>query len=532
MAVRQITTRLSTDGEAEYKRQMSDATRAIQTQKTELQLLEAQFKGQMNTTDALTEKDRILRAEIEQQQEKVKALAQAVVDASAAYGDADKRTDGYRQSLNRAQRELIEMNRELEQTEKYLDEAAKSADGTASSIDGFGKEMKDLDGAGTGLGNIVGKLGELKGFLMGGALTVGAKEAYDWMADIVDSTEEYRKAMGTLEVASQAAGYSAEQTYEIYGRLHSVMGDTQAAAEATTQLQALKVSHDDLNLASYITIGMWTELGQASPVESIAESVQQTVAAGQATGALSDYLMAAKINEDDFNAALQQCTSSTERADLVLKILSTQGLASVGQAWLETNDDIVKANETQERWNESMGRLGELFSPIVNGIRNLGADGIDWLVDKIEAVIPVLEGMAEVATKVWDAVKGDDTENAFTRGQYGSRSVDGSHAGGLECVPFDGYIAELHHGERVQTREEADWWRAMQAGIPTQQTGITAADLQSVTAAAVNAINLGRGREQIVIEAKWVVNGREFYADTIDDLRAVNRSNPEVTDDR
>lgn len=532
MAVRNITTRLSTDGEAEYKRQMSEATRAIQTQKTELQLLEAQFKGQMNTTEALTGKDRILRAEIEQQEEKVKALAQAVVDASAAYGDADKRTDGYRQSLNRAQRELIEMNRELEQTEKYLKEAGESADGTASSIDGFGKELKDLDGAGTGLGNIVGKLGELKGFLMGGALTVGAKEVYNWMADVVDESEEYRKATGTMEVASQSLGYSAEQAYEIYGRLHGVMGDPQAAAEATTQLQALKVSQDDLNLATNITIGMWTELGQSAPIESIAESVQQTVAAGQATGALSDYLMVAKINEDDFNAALQQCTSSAERADLVLKILSTQGLASVGQAWLETNDDIVKANETQERWNASMGRLGELFSPIVDGIRNLGADGIDWLVDKIEAVIPILEGMAEAATKVWDAVTGDDNENAFTRGQYGSRSVDGSHAGGLSYVPWDGYRAELHQGEAVLRADEAALWRSMQAGAPAQQPGVTTAELQAVTAAAVNAINLGRGQEQIVIEAKWVVNGREFYADTIDDLRAVNRSNPEVTDDR
>lgn len=34
--------------------------------------------------------------------------------------------------------------------------------------------------------------------------------------------------------------------------------------------------------------------------------------------------------------------------------------------------------------------------------------------------------------------------------------VNGSHAGGLRSVPFDGYIAELHQGERVLTREEAD----------------------------------------------------------------------------
>lgn len=33
--------------------------------------------------------------------------------------------------------------------------------------------------------------------------------------------------------------------------------------------------------------------------------------------------------------------------------------------------------------------------------------------------------------------------------------VDGSHANGLESVPYDGYIAQLHKGERVQTAKEA-----------------------------------------------------------------------------
>ncbi len=33
--------------------------------------------------------------------------------------------------------------------------------------------------------------------------------------------------------------------------------------------------------------------------------------------------------------------------------------------------------------------------------------------------------------------------------------INGSHAGGLKRVPFDGYIAELHEGERVQTSAEA-----------------------------------------------------------------------------
>lgn len=42
--------------------------------------------------------------------------------------------------------------------------------------------------------------------------------------------------------------------------------------------------------------------------------------------------------------------------------------------------------------------------------------------------------------------------NYQTTGQI---PINGSHAGGLSYVPFDGYIAELHKGERVLTADEA-----------------------------------------------------------------------------
>lgn len=44
----------------------------------------------------------------------------------------------------------------------------------------------------------------------------------------------------------------------------------------------------------------------------------------------------------------------------------------------------------------------------------------------------------------------------------GSTSVDGSHSAGLSFVPNDGYIAELHKGERVLTSQEAKAYNSAQ----------------------------------------------------------------------
>ena len=111
--------------------------------------------------------------------------------------------------------------------------------------------------------------------------------------------------------------------------------------------------------------------------------------------------------------------------------------------------------------------------------------------------------------------------------------IDGSHADGLSYVPWDGYIAQLHKGEAVLTADQAAAMRQLASASAPAPTAVTAGELRQVTASAVNALGTiggpSGGTYKIILQMN--VNGKEFYRETIDDFRAVDRERPEVQDD-
>lgn len=552
MATRTITTRIALDGERDFKAQMAQVNGELRNLKGEMTLVDATFKGQANTTEALTAKHKVLQGSVEQQREKVRALTQAVEDATQAYGDNDKRTDGYRQSLSRALAELINLNRELEDNERYLDEASKSADGCAESIDGYGKAVRDADSNKDPLGNLMAGFGNLKGMLAGGAVVGGIKAVGDAIMSVVEDTAEYRKIMGTLEISSERAGYSAQQTADIYRTLQGVLGDTQTAATTTANLQAIGLAQEDLVTVTNAAIGAWATYGDSIPIDGLSESINETIQAGKVTGTFADVLNWAGTSEDDFNAKLEAANGTTERANIVLQELKSQGLDQAGKAWQDANEDVVALNEATERWDGAMAQLGETLTPAATAIKNFGADAIIWLADQIQAVIEWWNSLVSVMN---DPEKGQMVgmgAGAVGTGQRAGQSVaremhgdeimeykrrgliNGTYAMGLDRVPWDGFVAELHKDETVLTASEAAVWRELQRrGSQTQQGALTAQEYRGGLAAAVNAINSGRdiGTGQELRITLVTRDGRAMAEWLIDDIRQLNKSNPEVVSD-
>ena len=557
MAVRTISTSIKLDGEQEFKKQMSSVNSELKNLKSEMSLATAEFKGQANSMEALTTKGRLLQQQYDQQKAKVQALEQAVQDSADAYGEADKRTDDYRRQLNYAKTALVNLNSEIQQNEQYLDEARRSADRCASSIDEYGREVKQaaqnsselsISSPFSGLDNVVSGLGSLKGALLGGAaagaVVAGVQAVAGAITEVVDASAEYRKIMGTLEVSSQAAGYSAEQTAQTYKRLYSVLGDTQTAATTTANLQAIGLSQEQLMVITDSAIGAWARYGDSIPIDGLAEAINETIQAGQVTGTFADVLNWAGTNEDDFNTKLAAANSTTERANIVLQELTAQGLAQAGQAWIDTNDDIVAANESQAAFEEAQAKLGEKLSPVRDFLRDLGTAGFEFLSDAIDGVTQAIQDLGDWWDRTqpkfqsaWDKFWGIEEGTHYMMledGTYGWAKLDGSHAMGLNYVPFDGYVAMLHQGERVLTAQQARVMDSLFRADLRQPAGVTAGDLRQVTAAAVNAMGTmtgSQGTGPLTINLV-TPDGQVFARWQLPYLRNLSKSNPEVVSDR
>ena len=487
MAVRQITTRLAIDGEQEYKKQLAAVNRELGNLGAEMKLVDAQFKGQANSSEALRAKHNLLKQSIEQQVGKIVSLQGAVEEAAEAYGEADSRTDSYRRQLLSAETALAKLNDELSENDKLLKEAEDSADGCAKSIDGYGKAVKDAAGktddlddglGGIGgalkglrnedgsfnLGGVTSALGNLKGLLVGGAIVTGAKAVKDAIFEIVESTEEYRESTGKLDVAFEQAGYSAEQAEAIFTRFYEVTGDTEASVTAANNLATLRLSFEDLKVMVDAVTGANILLGDSVPIDSLAESIADTVTLGKVTGNLADVLNRAGSNEDEFNELLASTNSAAERTNIIMSALSTGGMVEASNSFRETSADIIEMNRSQLELNQAMATLGELLTPIAAGIIGFTADLVEGVTAAITAISDLISKIREAREEANEknVERSSTSKNSRYRAEARLREhLSGSHAAGLDRVPYDGYLAELHADEAVLNAQEAALWRSV-----------------------------------------------------------------------
>lgn len=495
--------KIGIDGEKEFRKELQNINQQLRTLGSEMKAVTSSFEAGDRSEEALAAQTDVLNRQIDAQKQKLQQLQKGLDAATDKYGEADTKTLRWAQAVNDARTDLNRLESQLKSTTSEVDDLGDSMDNLDSGSLSFDGIMDSIGGL---MGNMgLGGLSSLltKGFAVGSVIS-GVTQLTGAITGLVDETEEYRKIMGTLETSSQAAGYTAEQTAAEYQLLYSVLGENQTAATATANLQAIGLSQEDLITITNQAIGAWATYGDSIPIDSLAESINETIRAGTVTGTFADVLnwgsqegetfgvtmresteankewndavAACETAEDYFNLALQDCQTEAERADLVMQAMAKQGLQESADAWKENNQDIIDTNTSQAEFEEAQARLAEKLTPVKDALTDLGTAGFNLLADSVDAV----SGAIDDLIGWWDDLIGKIQRgwNDFWGIEQGSRDmssrgtgfVDGSHAKGLDYVPFDGYIAELHQGEMVVPKREASMLRSAYDNASTSGT--------------------------------------------------------------
>ena len=408
----------------------------------ELQQVSKALKFDPGNVELLSQKQTILADAISNTKEELAALENAQDQVAAQYASGDIDRGAYLEFQNKvvlARKRLKDLEKQADET---ADEIKKSDEDPVEDVEQAAEQAED---ALKDAGNQAANFGDI---LKGGSIIEAAKGIAEAVGDIVDETQEYRKIMGTLEVSSADAGYTADETQEAYKRLFGVLGDEQAAATTLANLQALKLPQQELLGLIDNTTGAWAKYGDSIPIDGLAESVNETIRAGQVTGTFADVLNwgsmegetfgvtlkenveFTKLNEkqlarltdaqraeyeatkeqyeaiedwnnrvteaasaeDYFNLALEECGDVSERTNLIMQAMESQGLGPLAEAWRETNADIVAANETQADFSDKAAEMAERVAPVVNEVKEGVNELVDVLLEATEGVD--YEGMA------------------------------------------------------------------------------------------------------------------------------------------
>ena len=430
MAVREIKTTLSLDGEKEFNRAINEAGRGMRVMASEMKAAAADFDVTGDEMEYLGRKSRSLNSQIEQQEKIIRALEGAVADSAQTYGEASAKTDGYRIKLNNAYAALSRLKKEHEQTDKRMEELGRDSERTGRKLEqGIGEAADDVSRKFDGMVNkLDSDIGSIKSMTsisavvdvagkIGGAL----KGAYDGVKGLVDETAEYNRDIGKLKTNAQNAGIEFALVKDLTKDIAVITGDMDASIEGMSNLLGAGLNADELVDVVNQLLGAVIKFPDTMKFETLAEDLRMAIGEGGISGSLSELLTTLLPNGikdlELLNKAIVNASKVGEgpKKTAVLSSLTELGLEETYELYKAQNKEITKYYEAQYKLTDAMANLGKTMTPASTS----GIEMMSGFVDKMTELISaagkkVEEFNAEAEQSQEAAAAFDDAVDAET----------------------------------------------------------------------------------------------------------------------
>lgn len=373
---------------------------------SELKAVDKALKLDPNNVTLVKQKQDLLKDSIKETKSKLDVLKEAQSQVTAQYKKGEIDAGQYRA-----------FQRELETTKSKLS-SLKDEKKNVNAIGTAFKEAKDkvepvikkVEKVGSVIGGATSKavkftatLGKIDTAMIGKAadgfkkytqtIGVGLAAVTTALAANVEASREWNSDMTKLKTNAETSGNNFDFMKSKMQDLVAITGESDSSIEALSNLMAVGFSDEQMTPAINALSGAVEKFPDTLKIESLSDSLQETLATGAATGQFSELIGRMGDSVDDFNAGLQSCTSEAERQQYALDWLANSGLSEINDEYQSANKSTLDYERASFELQDALASLGTAFTPVMAGAKGMAAD---FLTKSLPAVQKLSGGFTQL----------------------------------------------------------------------------------------------------------------------------------------
>lgn len=367
--------KIGIDGEAQFRKELNNIIQQSKTLASEMKAVTSAFDKNDNSQEKLAAQSAVLTKQIETQEQRIEQLKKGLDASAKEFGEADTRTQKWKQAVNDATSELNNMRSNLKGLDTAVDDTADNLDDAADSALSFGDVLK----ANVLSQAIVNGVKELAS-----AFKDFAVSAIESAADVKAQVAQFEQTFGDLaDTAREKMNGVAEATGIVPTRLQSAFSQFYAYArssgmESAQALQfAEKASYAAADAAAYYdrSLEEATEQVLAYTKGNFANDAALGFASTEATRTAQAMKSLGKEYKD------LDVTAGETTQVLLDQIIASQNLSgAAGQASREMDGWENVQGNLNETWKQFQARVGTpVLENLIPIIQNITSEFENWM---------------------------------------------------------------------------------------------------------------------------------------------------------
>ncbi len=339
----------------------------------------AQAQADLEAGDISAEAYEKLEAEFERLEARSKELSQAKRDLDAQFENGHISGEEYRKyqrDVAASAQELQKLERQFAASESGLERFSQAAREGKSGLEQLSQAAQQSSSA-------VGKAADAVA-----PLSAAAAGIVTAAVAAAERTEELRTDLSKLDNNARLAGVGVDKARAACDAFQVASDELDSSVEATSNLLQAGFTESNLQKAVEGLAGAALSFPDTLKIESLADSLQETLATGQATGQFAELMDRAGLGADNLTKALEGCTTEAQRQTVAMSYLAASGMEDAYQAWIQNNQALVESKQAHLDMQMAMAMVGEAVQPLISSGLGVLADILSRIAGAFASLSP------------------------------------------------------------------------------------------------------------------------------------------------